>query len=253
MSQLLPFQFDAKEVRVVLHEDGTPWWVLTDVCKVLGILNPSDVARRLESTEYAALDSIYSDNLSRMLIINESGLYRTIFRSDKPDAKRFQDWVFTEVLPQIRKTGSYTSAPPVPPELPSADAQLETIRKASDLLDYLGHLTERDTLMLADQARNVMLSGSRLLSSGQTPAAHGFSVAERVEQLGYHLTRKQAATFHVVLGKMIAKEYRNRYGVEPLKEARYVDGATRQVSWFAHEDADWVDPILQGYLAGMLA
>jgi len=97
------FTFETTNVRVII-KNSEPWWVLSDVCKVLGLLNPTVVADRLPEKGRAKL------NLGRQgeaTIINEEGLYRVIFTSRKPEAERFQDWVFSEVLPQIRKTGSY--------------------------------------------------------------------------------------------------------------------------------------------------
>jgi prophage antirepressor-like protein len=91
-----------------------PWWVLKDVCDVLGIQNATEVAQRLGEDERARL------NLGRQgeaWIINESGLYAVVLRSDKPDAKRFRHWVTSEVLPSIRKTGGYHV--PEGPELSS--------------------------------------------------------------------------------------------------------------------------------------
>lgn len=108
-------------LRVALNEKGETLFCLVDVCKALGIGNPSDVKKRLDSTN---LDSIevctksinrhgeYTRKIS-MTFIGEPNLYRCIFQSKKDDAKQFQDWVFGEVLPQIRKTGGYV---PVKPE-----------------------------------------------------------------------------------------------------------------------------------------
>ena len=102
-------------LRVALNEKGETLFCLVDVCKALGIGNPSDVKKRLDSTN---LDSIevctksinrhgeYTRKIS-MTFIGEPNLYRCIFQSKKDDAKQFQDWVFGEVLPSIRKTGAY--------------------------------------------------------------------------------------------------------------------------------------------------
>jgi phage antirepressor YoqD-like protein len=92
-----------QDIRIVDNE-GNPWWVLKDVCDVLGLSNPSVVAARLDDDERSKFD------LGRQgdtIIINEPGLYSVILRSDKPEAKTFRRWVTHEVLPQIRKTGSY--------------------------------------------------------------------------------------------------------------------------------------------------
>mgnify|MGYP001611155034 FL=1 len=103
--------------------------------------------------------------------------------------------------------------------------------------------------MLSDQVRNVMLSGQPLLPAGTDShipqAIYGFSVAERVEQLGYRLTRKEQAALYAGLGKKIAAEWRSRYGKEPIKESRFVDTVRCSVAWYASEEASWIDAIIQ--------
>jgi P22_AR N-terminal domain len=131
-------------------------------------------------------------------------------------------------------------------------AELALIDQFYALMTKLGQLTERDKLMVADQARNIMQTGQRLLPAAPEPpdrAIYGFSIAERVAQLGYHLTRKQQAALYPQLGKRIAAEWRTRYEGEPAKETRWVDGAQRPVAWYAQEEASWIDPILQSYLS----
>lgn len=99
--------FDGRKVRVFLIK-REPWWVLRDVCEVLGLQSPHKVAERLDADERKQIPVI--DSLGRSQdteIINESGLYSVILRSDKPEAKRFKKWITSEVLPQIRKTGRY--------------------------------------------------------------------------------------------------------------------------------------------------
>lgn len=159
-TQLIPFQFDLQEVRVIVHDDGTPWWILSDVCAVLGIQNPSDVVKRLESTEYHTLDSSYTGqfNLKRV-IVNEAGLYRVIFRSDKPDARRFQTWVFTDVLPAIRKTGAYhvTALPPVLAPGQQLLGEVAVMEQLYGFLDKYGWVEARDQLMVADDIRTKMV------------------------------------------------------------------------------------------------
>lgn len=88
--------------------EGEPWFVLKDVCDTLGILKTADVAKRLDSDEVDLIDLVDSKGRKQeMTIINESGLYAVVIRSDKPNAKRFRKWITSEVLPSIRKTGGY--------------------------------------------------------------------------------------------------------------------------------------------------
>ena len=96
---------NSAEIRTVMI-DNEPWFVLVDVCKVLELSNPTVVASRLEPDERSKF------NLGRQgetTVINESGLYSVILRSDKPQAKPFRKWVTAEVLPSIRKHGLYAT------------------------------------------------------------------------------------------------------------------------------------------------
>lgn len=106
------FQFEDYDVRIVTR-DGEPWFVLADVCRVLEITDPSVAARRLRDSQRMTQCLALGQKVGRggaqsYTIINESGLYRLVLRSDKPQAERFQIWVEDEVLPMIRKTGVYS-------------------------------------------------------------------------------------------------------------------------------------------------
>lgn len=127
MNDLQIFTYQDKPLRTV-EKDGELWWVLKDVCDVLGIAKARAVADRLDPDE-AALTGVI-DNAGReqpTYIINEPGLYSVILRSDKPEAKDFKRWVTHEVLPSIRRTGSYAMAPArpmTPAQLLAAQAQV---------------------------------------------------------------------------------------------------------------------------------
>lgn len=107
MNELQIFNYNTHPVRTV-ERDGEPWFVLKDVCDVLGVANHKMTAQRLDADEVSLTDLI--DSIGRrqeMTVINESGLYNVILRSDKPEAKPFRRWVTSEVLPSIRRTGGY--------------------------------------------------------------------------------------------------------------------------------------------------
>jgi len=120
MNNIIPFDFNRSEVRVITDEHGDPWFILADICKVLDIKNPTQLAQRLDEDERAMLNIGRQGNAT---IINESGLYSVVLRSDKPEAKPFKRWVTHEVLPAIRKTGQYVAAPLSPAELIIAQGQ----------------------------------------------------------------------------------------------------------------------------------
>lgn len=118
-NQLQTLQYyQVKDVRMVM-QDGETWWVLADVCKVLGIQNSRDVVKRLDDDE-KGVDLIDTPGgPQEMTVINESGLYSVILRSDKPEAKAFKRWITHEVLPSIRRTGTYSVRGISPVALPS--------------------------------------------------------------------------------------------------------------------------------------
>lgn len=126
MNELQIFNYNGNEVRII-QKDGEPWWVLKDVCGILEIKNPTDVVKRLDEDERARF------NLGRQgetNIINESGLYNVILRSDKPEAKPFRKWVTSEVLPSIRKHGGYLTPQKIEEVLLNPDT---IIKLATDL------------------------------------------------------------------------------------------------------------------------
>lgn len=107
MTDIQIFNYQNNEVRTV-EMNGEPWFVLKDVCEVLGISHITDTAKRMDEDEVGQTE--VTDSMGRKqstYIINESGLYNVILRSDKPEAKPFRKWVTSEVLPSIRKHGAY--------------------------------------------------------------------------------------------------------------------------------------------------
>jgi anti-repressor protein len=111
-TELVPFAYGDSAVRVVMV-DGEPWFVLTDLCRVLGLTrSASAVAERLDDEvrqAYPITDSL--GRTQQATIVSESGMYEVVIRSDKPEAVVFRRWITTEVLPAIRKTGGYSVDP----------------------------------------------------------------------------------------------------------------------------------------------
>ena len=132
MSNIRIFNYNSVEVRTI-QNDGEPWFVLRDVCNVLGLGTPARVAERLDTDEVS--QTHITDSMGRqqeMTIINESGLYNVILRSDKPEAKPFRKWVTSEVLPTIRRHGMYATPDTVEKMLADPDTTiklLETIKQ----------------------------------------------------------------------------------------------------------------------------
>lgn len=140
MNDLQIFNYGAVPVRTLV-KDGELWWVLADVCQVLGLLNPTVVANRLDDDEKeilkTKLDLVLDIPNRGLTIINESGLYKVILRSDKPEAKKFTRWVTHEVLPAIHKTGSY-SVSPYKPKASSVGEVIKLVEMTRSMMEEQG-------------------------------------------------------------------------------------------------------------------
>lgn len=121
MSEVVAFDFNGQDVRVatfhgvdvrIVMINGDPWWVVNDVCAVLDIGSGRRAVDRLDEQDVTLTNVLDGRGIEQQTwVVNESGLYELIFRSNKPQAKTFRRWVTSEVLPQIRQTGTYSVQP----------------------------------------------------------------------------------------------------------------------------------------------
>ena len=110
MSAIIPFQFETHAVRVQVDGAGLPWFNASDVCDALEMGNPSQAIKsHVDTEDLQKLETLTAGGRQRQNHVNESGLYALILGSTKDAAKRFKRWVTGEVLPTIRKTGSYAA------------------------------------------------------------------------------------------------------------------------------------------------
>jgi prophage antirepressor-like protein len=165
-------------IRVVTLE-GNPWFVAVDVVRCLGLEdhNISNHLSKVDSSEKrvlkrkapaqaddsnnALITAIGGSKLTGITIISESGLYKLIMRSDKPQAKAFQDWVTKEVLPSIRKTGSYVTGQPSLQENPQMDP-LDLMMAQAELLPKLIAEMREQRRLNAEQAKRLDAQGEAL-------------------------------------------------------------------------------------------
>jgi prophage antirepressor-like protein len=105
---IIPFEFNAQEVRSVIGDNGEPLFNAKDVCEILGISKYRDAVKYLDEDERVSIKVDTLGGKQEMIFVDESGLYHLIFKAYKPEAQAFRRWVTKEVLPSIRKTGSYS-------------------------------------------------------------------------------------------------------------------------------------------------
>lgn len=130
------------EIRTI-EIDGKPYFVGTDVAKALGYNNPRDAVSR-HCKGVVKRDTPTSSGIQSMSYINEGDLYRLIMKSKLPSAEKFESWVMDEVLPTIRKTGSYQKP------LTTVE-QIQVI--ATGFLDHEERLNRLENTMTIDYAQ----------------------------------------------------------------------------------------------------
>ena len=134
-TQIQTFQFNGKSIQVI-NKDNQAWFIAKEVAEILGYNLTTNLTRILDDDEKGIHNVNTPSGNQDVIIINESGLYHAAIKSRKPEVKPFRKWVTAEVLPQIRKTGSYTAAPQKQPESevkyvnPNDDPILKTVMSA---------------------------------------------------------------------------------------------------------------------------
>jgi prophage antirepressor-like protein len=131
-TELERFEFPetGQPVRTVIDDAGDPWFYARDVCDVLEIVQVGGMLRGLDEDEKRSVPTSSTEGRRNGgkpdVLISESGLYASVLRSRKPEAKRFRKWITSEVIPSIRRTGSYT-VPVVAEVATRPDSDLDVI------------------------------------------------------------------------------------------------------------------------------
>jgi prophage antirepressor-like protein len=111
VTSLAPFTYEGRQLRVITDDGGVTWFVAADLCAVLGLPDTHKAVGRLDDDEKGLSSIPTPGGLQSLTTVNEPGLYSLILGSRKSEARAFKRWVTHEVLPTIRKTGSYATAP----------------------------------------------------------------------------------------------------------------------------------------------
>ena len=211
------------EVRVIFI-DNEPLFCLADICKILGLTTPAKVANAIKSEfELGELSSYSFDTgfgVKEFTMITEPQLYFVLMRSDKAEAKEFRKWINTEVLPSIRKTGSYSQKPLTQIEiLQSSVAILAEQEKKISLL-------ENKTDDLYKEQLKTKHNINRLLNNDNYMTLIAFMNLNNIKQKGYHLpslgkkAKKLSLEQGAFMGAVIDPRYGriNTYSTEILKQ-----------------------------------
>jgi prophage antirepressor-like protein len=108
-SEIVPFAFEGVEVRAEVI-DGTLWFVVSDLARILGYRDAANAARLLRDRQKGYASMSTPGGPQSMLVTNESGLNRLLIRGNAAKAEAVQDWLTDDVMPSINRTGSYGPA-----------------------------------------------------------------------------------------------------------------------------------------------
>lgn len=150
MNDMQIFTYNSNEVRTV-EMNGEPWFVLKDVCEVLGLTDTGRTAERLDPDELTRTTLVSGGQNREMFVINESGLYNVILRSDKPEAKPFRKWVTSEVLPSIRKHGAYMTPETLQAAILNPDTMIQLCQQLKAEQDKNAALTAANSQLTVDK------------------------------------------------------------------------------------------------------
>ncbi|HGF8200426.1 TPA: phage antirepressor KilAC domain-containing protein [Enterococcus faecium] len=211
------FNFEQNEVRTILVNDE-PYFVGKDVASVLGYSNTKDALSRHVDLEDKMGSRITTSGQSReMTIINESGLYSLILKSKLPNAKKFKRWVTSEVLPTIRKTGSYSNVP---------QSFAQALRLAADL-EEKNQLLEQQIAEYEPKISylDTILSSTDTVATSQIAADYGMSA------IALNKLLNELGVQHKVSGQWILyrKHMNQGYTKSHTSEIPKADGGTKVV------------------------
>ena len=192
MNEMKIFNFEDNEVRTQTI-NGEPWFVGKDVTDILGYSNPAKAIRdHVDDEDKGQNDTFTPGGMQIMTIVNESGLYSLVFKSQLPSAKRFKRWVTSEVLPTIRKTGSY--------QIP-ADP-MDALRLMFQATEHTQEKVNQVDARVIHLEQNVKLDPGEYTYIGK-------SISRKVYQIGkeraYSMNREQKEELFKAINKEIAE------------------------------------------------
>ena len=157
-SSIQLFDYKDNTVRTVIL-NGQIWFVAKDIADILGFRDAYNATQCLEDNEKGTCKVSTFRGEQDMLIVNEPGIYRLIFRSNKPEAKAFQDWVYHEVLPALHHTGSYSM------NEESKPVQVDPMHAAKMILE-VAHIKDNQLALALDKVAKHYTGQSMLALSG---------------------------------------------------------------------------------------
>lgn len=237
--EIFQFPESGQQVRMV-PIDGEPWFVGKDICEQLGIAKPRDAIAQLDEDERASTAVDTPGGRQTMSVVNEPGLFALMLISRSPKVKPFRRWVTHEVLPAIRKTGKYESAPRVMSIAPPPT----TLEERAIILKHLAVFSHPD--WVTAEAKMLWAQANGTMPEIE-PERHTLYVEDYLAERG--LTATAARKTAIQFGKQLAAQYRIARGTEPIKGDRDIAGRITKVNTYVEADRPLFDAVWTEFYA----
>lgn len=251
------FEYINDGILRVYGSKDDPWFSAKDVASILGYYDTNQAIRinvDIEDRKHLENDPLMAyggKNIkANSVLINESGLYSLILRSKKTEAKQFKRWVTSEVLPKIRKTGTYQL--PLKNDKQIKIEETKNIIELYNLIDISNGLDQRDKLFFRDYVKNIFLDAPSNLLEMKIENQE-WSVSRRLKMIYGINDTKEIKKMAMNFGRIMCKKYKEINNNQPIKRAQYVDGTVRDINCY-FEDF-WVehgDDMLEEYFKDFL-
>lgn len=212
MNTMKLFNYNQKEIRVITDESGEPRFIAKDVCEQLELSNTSQALSKLDRDDIISNDAV--DSLGRkntFSCVNEAGLYQLVFQSRKKEAQDFKRWIAKEVIPQIRKTGTYSMQQLTPAQLLLSQAQIlvEQEKRMDHIEQKVQHLEAK---VATSETDYYTISWYCQLTQKKVPMSEANLLGRKCSKLSKELDYK--------IGKVRDQKYWtiNSYHIDILKE-----------------------------------
>ena len=245
MNDITIFNHLGNSIRV-MTEDGEPFFVASDIAKILGYRDAYNMTRRLDPDDKGTRPASTPGGIQELTIINESGLYTAILGSEVEGARKFKRWVTSEVLPSIRKHGMYATPATIEDMIANPDI---IIQLATTLKEERAARAKAEAEIEAQRPVAALGKAIETAEGYLTPSAFGKILSKTIKTMGpnkfcrWLLDNKFA--FRGAQGKIIPMQDAVNRGILILTERTDTAGKIRPQLL--------VTPTGQSYFAGILS
>lgn len=235
---LIPFHYGDERLRAYEDEEGTAWFIATDVARILGHHNAADAIRGVDEDEKGMKIVHTLKGEQKLSTISEAGLVTVLMRARVEAAKPFRRWITHEVLPSIRKTGSYS----LPGAAPAPSAEDRALTRARQLVEI--HMLAQGAVSPdhLEAKLRIILAQARGEHPEIEASARPLYVQDYMRERG--ATADEVKRCAPVFGKRVKKAYAEEHGKDPdvyLQETS--SGQVREVCAYTEADRPLLDRV----------